>query len=355
MSFHDLNVVYTGEDAELSNTLSFARELGYGTMALSINITTKLPAQLPQVNKGRITIPDGLHALTRLTLTLSDPSQNHRVNSLNTSYDILALRPSNEKAFQLCCASLDCDIITIDFAQRVPFVLKFKTVAAALQRGIRFEICYSHGVTGGSDARRNLISGAAALVRATRGRGIILSSEAKNALGLRGPSDVMNLAQIWGLSQERAKESICEEASKMVRLASMKRSSFRGVVDIINNGTTLLAEAIGTKEAQETTNRTDSTVADKARSPLPELKLATVIPDKLPSAKRKASSAAIDEPSLKKSGDKKSISKRELKRQAKKARLDRANGKHENVNPARKQNSNSFSIQHESLVSNKNG
>ena len=110
-------------------------------------------------------------------------------------------------------------------------------MAAALQRGIRFEICYAGGVLGGgTEARRNLISGATALIRATRGRGIIVSSEAKSALGIRGPWDVVNIVAVWGLSQERGKEAVCEEARKVVQLARLKRESFRGVVDVVYGG-----------------------------------------------------------------------------------------------------------------------
>ena len=43
------------------------------------------------------------------------------------------------------------------------------------------------------NARRHLITNAAALVRITKGKNIILSSDAKNAMELRGPYDVINL------------------------------------------------------------------------------------------------------------------------------------------------------------------
>ena len=174
--------------------------------------------------------------LTRLTLHIHDPSQNHRLAQLQSAYNLIALRPTTEKALGLCCHSLECDLISIDFSVRLPFILKFKTIASALQRGIRFEICYSPGITGGVDARRNLISGATALIRATRGRGIIISSEARSALGLRGPWDVINLAVVWGISQERGKEAVCEEAGKAVQLARLKRESYRGVVDVVFGG-----------------------------------------------------------------------------------------------------------------------
>jgi ribonuclease P/MRP protein subunit RPP1 len=254
MPFHDLNVAYKPGDPGLTQTISFLNELEYSVMALSVSITGKLPATPEQIRLPEP--PRGMTLLTRLTLTISDPSQNHRLASLQSSYNLIALRPTTDKALQLCCGSLECDIISLDLSTRLPFVLKFKTVASALQRGVRFEICYSPGITGGSDSRRNLITGSTSLIRATRGRGIIISSEAKNALGCRGPWDVVNLAQIWGLNQERGKEAVCEEAGKVVTLARMKRESFRGVVHVID-GTGTGGEKIAEKEQIKKLAETD--------------------------------------------------------------------------------------------------
>lgn len=198
-------------------------------------MTGKLPTQPPIVPVKDFAVPKSIKLLTRLTYSISDTSQNHRLQEIQKSYHLLALRPLNERALSLCCHSLECDIISLDLSVRLPFILKFKTLGTALQRGVRFEICYSVGLTaGGSEARRNLISGATALVRATRGRGIIVSSEARSALGVRGPWDVVNLATVWGLSQEGGKDAVCEESRKVVALARMKRESFRGVVELIS-------------------------------------------------------------------------------------------------------------------------
>ena len=239
MPFHDLNVPYTTNHEDLSHTLAFHAELGYSVVAVSLPVAEKLPPSPQEIPVSSLTIPKTMKTvLTRLTLTISDTTQNHRLTQFSPAYNILALRPTTEKTLQLCCISLECDLISLDLSQRLTYNIKFKMVSSALQRGIRFEICYSPAIqaSGNSDARRNLISGATQLTRATRGRGIILSSEAKSALGVRGPHDVINLAQIWGLGQERGKEALCEEAEKVVRLAGMKRTSFRGVVDIIDGG-----------------------------------------------------------------------------------------------------------------------
>lgn len=333
MPFYDLNVTQHASPAELKQTLLFLHELGYNVVAVTLNVTGKLPQTLPTVSLPATAATANLTLLTRLTLMISDPSQNHRLASLQAQYDLLALRPTNEKSLALCCTGLDCDLISLDLSQRLPFILKFKTVSAALKRGVRFEICYGAGIGGGmaGDARRNLIGGAMALIRATRGRGIIISSEARSALACRGPWDVINLAQVWGLGQERGKEAICEEAGKVVRLAQMKRRSYRGVVDIIDGVGVILEEEkemIGREAAGQ---EGQQGVQSGPRPPAP----AAVVPDEksitdgVGGVKRKASSNSITEKTTTThhheataGGGGKPLSKRQMKRQAKRARKE---------------------------------
>lgn len=240
--FYDLNIPYTssGIDTDtLQKTLSFSAELGYNVIALEHKVTGKIPGtiscEIP--NPLPLKSPQSLHVLRRGTLILNDASQNHRIAALNSAYDILALRPTNEKAYTQACQSLDCDIISLDLSQFLGFYFKHTTLAAAIQRGIRFEICYASGVLAqDSSSRRNLISNATQLIRASKGRGIIISSEATKALGCRGPWDVVNLAAVWGLSQERGIEAVGREARALVAQATIKRRSFKGVIDIVYGG-----------------------------------------------------------------------------------------------------------------------
>ncbi|EXJ57042.1 ribonuclease P/MRP protein subunit RPP1 [Cladophialophora yegresii CBS 114405] len=305
MPFHDLSLPYTTNHADLSHTLAFHAELGYSVVAVSLTVTGKLPSQPQEIPISALTIPKTVTTvLTRLTLTISDATQNHRLTQFSPAYNLLALRPTTEKTLQLCCTSLECDLISLDLSQRLTHSIKFKTVSSALQRGTRFEICYAPAIQalGNSEARRNLISGATQLIRATRGRGIILSSEAKNALGVRGPHDVINLAQIWGLGQERGKEALCEEAEKVVRLAAMKRTSFRGIIDIIDGGGQATEKGKDIERGKEVINN---------------------------AAKRKASNTSLAASTAQedqKLSDDKPLSKREMKRRAKKARLEAAPG-----------------------------
>ncbi len=113
--------------------------------------------------------------LRRCTLVLTEQHQNARLAELSRAYDILALRPIDERTLQLACSSLDCDIISLDLTQRLPFWFKFKMLSEAVKSGKRLEISYASGVMGDSSMRRNLISNATQLLRASRGRGLIIS------------------------------------------------------------------------------------------------------------------------------------------------------------------------------------
>ena len=166
-------------------------------------------------------------------------------------------------------------------------------MANALQRGIKFEICYGPGIlnSDGGASRRNLISNATQLIRATRGRGIVISSEARRAMACRGPADVVNLAVLWGLGQERGMEAVSKEARSVVVQAKMKRTSFRGVIDVVYGG-------------EKPEREPDKSTKGKQEK-----------------GKRKAEVLKENETG-RSDATPKPISKREQKRQAKKARLD---------------------------------
>ncbi|EON62122.1 hypothetical protein W97_01341 [Coniosporium apollinis CBS 100218] len=237
--FYDLNVPWAPNDPELQRTLAFLDELGYNVVALTHTISGKLPSDIkcPIPSPLPFPTPGKLRLLRRCTLALSDSNQNYRLSALSAAYDILAIRPTDEKTLQQACQTLDCDIISLDLTVRLGYHFKFKTLSQAIERGVRFEICYAPGVLASDNmARRNLISNATQLIRATRGRGLIISSEARRAVGCRGPWDVVNLAAVWGLGQERGKEAISKAARFVTVSAQLKRSSYRGVVDVIYGG-----------------------------------------------------------------------------------------------------------------------
>ncbi|TVY26709.1 putative ribonuclease P protein subunit, partial [Lachnellula hyalina] len=181
---YDLNVPWTPSTspADLSRTISFLTSLGYHTLALTHSLSaTSIPAQIsnPIPLTPSTPLPANTTLLRRLTLTLSDPTQNHRLPALAAAYDILALRPTTEKAYLAACNSItEHSIISLDLTQRFPFHWKPKPAMTAVARGVRFEICYAQatGAGMGQEQRRNFIGNVVGIVRATKGRGLVISS-----------------------------------------------------------------------------------------------------------------------------------------------------------------------------------
>ncbi|KAH7408161.1 RNase P subunit p30-domain-containing protein [Phaeosphaeria sp. MPI-PUGE-AT-0046c] len=182
--------------------------------------------------------PPRLRILKRCNIFLTDAASNFRIPQLQQLYDLVAARPTDERTLQQACQSLDVDIISLDLTRKFEKHFKFPMLGAAIARGIKIELCYSQGLVSTDPmAKRNLISNATQLIRVTRGgRGLIFSSEARSVLGIRAPSDIINLASVWGLGTERGKDSLTKEPRSVVEFARLKRQSFKGIVDIVYGG-----------------------------------------------------------------------------------------------------------------------
>lgn len=256
---YDLNVGWSPSmtQEDLVQILSLASSLGYGTVALNHmlaqsprpdhtapfpdlsslhNMTTADDAgEKQQQQQHTVKLPNILH---RATIPLSDPSAStYRLPALARVYDLLAVRPATADAFQNACLTLDVPLISLDLTQHFPFHFRPKPCMTAVARGVRFEVCYAQviGGTAPVDARSraHFIANLTSLVRATRGRGIVISSEAKTALSLRPPADVVNLLNVWGLGREQGMEGIRSIPRSVVANEGLKRTGFKGVVDVV--------------------------------------------------------------------------------------------------------------------------
>ncbi|KAJ1566145.1 Ribonuclease P protein subunit p30, partial [Cladochytrium tenue] len=173
---------------------------------------------------------DAVRQLKRFTLVLEDHAVNPDLGNANlASYDLLAVQPTTEKAFQLACLQLPVDVIAVDLGQRLPFYFRRTTVGAAVVRGVHFEIGYGPCIRD-QTARRNLLSNAQALVNASGGKNIIITSQAQRAMDLRGPYDIVNLATLFGLSHDQAKKCLTSNCRSVLYHAATRRDTYRGVV-----------------------------------------------------------------------------------------------------------------------------
>jgi ribonuclease P/MRP protein subunit RPP1 len=156
----------------------------------------------------------GLIILSRLTIILDTESEQHgigltaaNVSSLS-AYDILAVMPTTQNTFSAACSthSLPSQMTThiialpLMMGTQLPIKMKHTLVRTAIRNGSVFEISYT-GALGGVDemgeggavAKRNWWTAAREVVRATKGKGLIVSGGAGSELELRGPKDVNNL------------------------------------------------------------------------------------------------------------------------------------------------------------------
>lgn len=272
--FYDLNLpvsTSTGsaqaaqEQLETRKRVELLVHLGYQAVAYNYELTGKIPANhVSPVSK--LNLPGvNLKQYSRLTLVVDDVSQNYGLNANNPSvlsYDILAVQPTNEKLFQAACGTFEVDIISLDMSARLPFYLKHSTVGLAVERGIYFELCYSAAIRDAT-ARRNLISNAQSLIRVTRGKNIILSSQAMKAMELRGPYDIVNFGTLLGLNQAVAKDCLSSHCRAVAVRAETRRNTTRAVisVDPLSSLTETEAWKLGNKR-----KGTDAMDKDKANT-----------------------------------------------------------------------------------------
>lgn len=249
--FYDLNIRSKGRDRDRQLLLKRSLELGWSCIAWNTILTGKLSsqniapappielevAQLKDVLKQRSLVDSKLilgttdqiglkiRQMNRLSIIIDDVAEAQSLtvgNELIRQYDIIAVTPGNAKVFAFLCKTADVDIISLDFSRKIPFQLNKKMIDEATRRGIYFELCYSI-MLGCPSSRREMMSSSRTLVQYLRGRNILFSSGGDTANQLRGPADVMNVANILGLHNENAFNSIAKSSALVLKHACCRK------------------------------------------------------------------------------------------------------------------------------------
>ncbi|KAG6538811.1 hypothetical protein ZIOFF_003941 [Zingiber officinale] len=217
---------------------------------------------------------------TRLTILVAGAAAvvSLNGNALLRTYDLVAVRPLDQEAFDKACESsmvslpvalirepccnpkntgvgnlvaeklknkedlltmqiewciplkMDVDIIALDFSQKLPFRLKIPSIKLAIQRGLYFEITYSHLIAD-SHVRRKILSDVKLLSDWSRGKNLLISSAASTVNDVRGPLDVANLAVfLLGLSAEHAKYTISQNCRSLLANAIRKKQFYKETI-----------------------------------------------------------------------------------------------------------------------------
>ncbi|CUM67827.1 uncharacterized protein PRCAT00005534001 [Priceomyces carsonii] len=244
----------------LKNTIVTLYVLGYTHIAINfcLSESVKVPAKDPsQINPIQIAQLEKdlkeyeyLKLFTRITMTISDPSQCQGLSKLQNYFDIISIQPLTEKALQIASSNLDIDLISFNLSSRLPFFLKHKTVGSALEKGIKFEICYSNLISGPAGytvqgpnenmtlsttaalARKNFFNNVLQLIRASRSRGLVVSSGATGPLQTRNPDDILNLLKTLGLDHSRAKFCLTGNAERVLISGRLRIKSYKQTIQI---------------------------------------------------------------------------------------------------------------------------
>eukprot|EP00884_Botryococcus_braunii_P015885 jgi/Botrbrau1/2980/Bobra.0026s0043.1 len=249
--FYDLNLPEVGkEKLAARDRLRMSTRLGYSSVAIAHVAADRLtpkdrcamasidplpPAKSEGAATQAVPIPKASgsgggqstpHQFSRLTFKCGEAGAAadslEAGGSVPMTYDIVAVQPASERVFQQACQSLEVDLITLDLTESRLFILRNALVKAALKRGIFFEICYSGALL--SDAnRRTFFQNAASLCRETRGRGIVLSSGARDGFEMRDPHTLVNIACLFGMKEQQAYDAITSNPHAVVQHGQQRR------------------------------------------------------------------------------------------------------------------------------------
>ncbi|GAA5853253.1 hypothetical protein JCM8547_000256 [Rhodosporidiobolus lusitaniae] len=151
-----------------------------------------------------------------------------------TSFSHVALSLSPPSTFSPTLVTLDPSL-----SPRLPFPLKRGLISSLSRAGVGFELIL-RGVTRQDEVgeqpgeagrrRRNWIAGAREVVRATEGKGVVVSSGAVRPGEMRGTEDLINLCSVIGLSPSAAKDTLTVNPQRAVLRGLSLRQTYRNVL-----------------------------------------------------------------------------------------------------------------------------
>ncbi len=113
--------------------------------------------------------------------------------------------------------------------ESVAYALKNNILGEAVKNGIYFEISYGPLIKD-VGCRRNLFGNVVSLLRATKGRNIVMSSGISDLIYLRYPNDVLNLAFLLGLNGDAPFASVHTNPQQVLYHAATRKCTLKAAV-----------------------------------------------------------------------------------------------------------------------------
>lgn len=180
---------------------------------------------------------DKIKIYNRLTIEISEQKEIFQLTKPNNfikSFDILAIKPKNDKILESCLSNeLICDIINIDLYEKFSFMSKKKLFQTAADKGMFFEVEYGKFITD-NESRSNFISNFILLNQVLKGKNLIMSSGAENLFMQRNPEDIITIMEtIFDIKKHLAYKMITEYPIKAI-LKSKQRKLYKTTLEIVN-------------------------------------------------------------------------------------------------------------------------
>ena len=179
---------------------------------------------------------DKIKIYNRLTIEISEQKEIFQLTKPNNylkSFDILAVKPKNDKILESCLMSeLNCDIINIDLYAKFSFMPKKKLFQMAAEKGMYFEVEYGKFITD-NESRNTFISNFILLNQVLKGNNIIISSGAENLFMQRNPEDIIEIMEtIFDMKKHIIYKMITENPIKAI-IKSKQRKLYKTTLGII--------------------------------------------------------------------------------------------------------------------------
>lgn len=251
----DLNLVYPVDDFNkqitaselnsLKNVLNLVEHMGYTHVALNFRPNTatsnanknKLPNDLNLINPinlGRdfAEFEGRLNIYSRITVKIDDPSQCQNIAKFQQIFDLVAVEPLTEKAFQSAISNLDIDIISFNLQERLPCYMKHKALCSAIEKGMFFEIKYTDFLN--NKNRAQTISNVKQIIRASRNRGLICSSGClvTKPYQLRNINNVQPILKMLGIDSNRCNKMFRDWSLKVLLNGRLRIKSYKQTICI---------------------------------------------------------------------------------------------------------------------------
>lgn len=199
---------------------------------------TKNSLKFLNVQKKDLINWDKIKVFNRITIEIAEQKELFQLTKPNNfikKFDILAVKPKNDKILESCLmAELNCDIITIDLYDKFSFMSKKKLFQTAADKGMFFEVEYGKFIID-NESRSNFISNFILLKQVLKGKNLIVSSGAENIFMQRNPEDIIIILEtIFDIKKHMAYKMITENPIKAV-LKSKQRKLYKTTLEIVNS------------------------------------------------------------------------------------------------------------------------